>query len=144
MALEESSSTWTEHFTALKERGLKTIGLILSATHKELIKAQEEEFPGTLPIKGVWSTGREISYLESRAKERKELARYIKQIYTSPNKKMAFDIAQLIANKYQDKHPRVANIKMIEDEDSDTDEDLIKDINKIKQEVNSKEELMAC
>jgi transposase-like protein len=28
MALEEeSSSTWTEHFTALKERGLKTVGL---------------------------------------------------------------------------------------------------------------------
>lgn len=43
-----------------------------------------------------------------RAKERKELARYIKQIYTFPNKKMAFDIAQLIANKYQDKHPKVA------------------------------------
>jgi len=35
-------------------------------------------------------------------------------------------------------------MKMIEDEDSDTDEDLIKDINKIKQGVNSKEELVAC
>ena len=50
----------------------------------------------------------EISYTESRAKERKELARYLKQIYISSNKKTVFDIAQLIANKYQDKHPRVA------------------------------------
>jgi hypothetical protein len=35
-------------------------------------------------------------------------------------------------------------IKMIEDEDSDTDEDLIKDINKIKQGVSAKEELVVC
>jgi len=31
---------------------------------------------------------------------------------------------------------------MTEDEDSDTDEDLMKEIIKVKQEVNSKEELM--
>jgi transposase-like protein len=42
------------------------------------------------------------------AKERKELARYIKQIYSSPNKKMALDIAQLIATFYQDRYPRVS------------------------------------
>ena len=35
-------------------------------------------------------------------------------------------------------------MKMIEDEDSDTDEDLIKDINKIKQGVSIQEELVAC
>ena len=35
-------------------------------------------------------------------------------------------------------------MKMIEDEDSDTDEDLLKDINKIKQGVSNKEELVAC
>jgi hypothetical protein len=35
-------------------------------------------------------------------------------------------------------------MKMIEDEDSDTDEDLIKDINKIKQGVSAKEELVVC
>jgi len=35
-------------------------------------------------------------------------------------------------------------IKMIEDEDSDIDEDLIKDINKIKQGVSAKEGLGAC
>ena len=35
-------------------------------------------------------------------------------------------------------------MKMIEDEDSDTDEDLIKDITKIKQGVSAKEELEAC
>ena len=35
-------------------------------------------------------------------------------------------------------------IKIIEDEDSDTDEDLIKEITKVKQGVSSKEELVAC
>jgi hypothetical protein len=34
-------------------------------------------------------------------------------------------------------------MEMTEDEDSDTDEDLMKEITKVKQEVNSKEELMA-
>jgi transposase-like protein len=217
MALEESSSTWTEHFTALKERGLKTVGLTISDAHKGLVKAQEEEFPGTPHQRCMVHWERNLLF-RVPAKERKELARYIKQIYTSPNKKMAFDIAQLIANKYQDKHPRVAQfleedlesiltffdhpdihqrkirttnliegvlnkalkqrskvigifpnresclryaclrlmeidedwqtgikyMKMIEDEDSDTDEDLIKDINKIKQGVSAKEELVAC
>jgi signal recognition particle GTPase len=33
-------------------------------------------------------------------------------------------------------------MKMTEEEDSDTDEDLMKEITKVKQEVNSKEELM--
>ena len=33
-------------------------------------------------------------------------------------------------------------MKMTEDKDSDTDEDLIKDINKIKQGVSAKEELV--
>lgn len=35
-------------------------------------------------------------------------------------------------------------MKIIEDEDSDIDEDLIKDINKTKQGVSAKEELVAC
>jgi len=35
-------------------------------------------------------------------------------------------------------------MKMIEDEDSDTDEDLMKDINEIKQGVSAEEELVAC
>ena len=35
-------------------------------------------------------------------------------------------------------------MKMIEDEDSDTDEDLMKEITKLKQETNSKKELVVC
>jgi hypothetical protein len=35
-------------------------------------------------------------------------------------------------------------MKMTEDEDSDTDEDLMKEITKVKQEVSAKEELVAC
>jgi len=35
-------------------------------------------------------------------------------------------------------------MKMIEDEDSDTDEDLMKENTKLKQGVSAKEELVAC
>ncbi len=72
MALEESSYTWTEYFTPLKERGLKTVGLTISDAHKGVVKAQEEEFPGTPHQRCM--------------------------VHSSPNRKMAFDIAQLIAN----------------------------------------------
>ncbi len=217
MALEESSSTWAEHFKSLKERGLKTVGLTISDAHKGLIKAQEEEFPGT-PHQRCIVHGERNILGKVPARERKELARYLKQIYSSPNRKMAFDVAQLIATFYQNKYPRVSRfleeelegtltffdypethqrkirttnliegvlnkalkqrskvvgifpnqesclryaccilmeidedwqtgrryMKMTEDEDSDTDEDLMKEITKVKQEVNSKEELMAC
>jgi transposase-like protein len=217
MALEESSSTWAEHFKSLKERGLKTLGLTISDAHKGLVKAQEEEFPGTPHQRCMVHWERNLLF-RIPAKERKELARYIKQIYTSPNKKMAFDVAQLIATFYQDRYPRVSlfleeelegtltffdypdihqrkirttnliegvlnkalkqrskvigifpnresclryaclrlmeidedwqtgrkYMKMIEDEDSDTGEGLIKDINKIKQGVSVKEELVVC
>ena len=44
----------------------------------------------------------------------------------------------------EDWQTRRKYMKMIEDEDFDTDEDLIKDINKIKQGVSVKEELVAC
>lgn len=44
----------------------------------------------------------------------------------------------------EDKQTGRKYMKMIEDEDSDTDEDLIKDITKIKQGVSAKEELVAC
>ena len=44
----------------------------------------------------------------------------------------------------EDWQTRRKHMKMIEEEDPDTDEDLIKDINKIKQGVSAKEELVAC
>jgi len=71
MTLEESSSTWTEHFTALKERGLKTVGLTISDAHKGLIKAQEEEFPGTPHQRYMVHWERNLLFrVESQRKER--------------------------------------------------------------------------
>jgi len=107
MALEESSYTWAEHFKSLKERGVKTVGLTISDAHKGLVRAQEEEFPGTPHQRCMVHWERNI-LSKVPAKERKELSKYIKQVYASPHRKMAFDIAQLIATKYQDKYPRVA------------------------------------
>ena len=71
MVLEESSSTWTEHFTALKERGLKTVGLTISAVHKGLVKAQEEKFPGTPHQRCMVHWERNLLFrLESQRKKR--------------------------------------------------------------------------
>jgi transposase-like protein len=78
--------------SVLKKKGLKTVGLTITNAHKGLVKAQEEEFPGAPYQRCIFHTERNILG-KVPAKERKELAGYLKQIYSSSNKKMAWDIA---------------------------------------------------
>ena len=53
-------------------------------------------------MQNVWS---QVPY-----KERSRLAGYLKQIYDSPTKEMATNIAQLIAQEYQDSYPKVSHL----------------------------------
>jgi len=43
-------------------------------------------------------------------KERPRLAGYLKQIYDSPTKEMVTSIAQLIAQEYQHRYPKVSRL----------------------------------
>ena len=47
------------------------------------------------------------------AKDKEEIAGYIKQIYSSPNKGMAMNIADLIADRFRETHPKF--VKLLED-----------------------------
>jgi putative transposase len=107
IALEESYTSYREHFKTLKERGLKRVDLTISDEHKGLIKAQQEVFPGTPHQRCICHFMRnhlaKVPY-----RERSRLAAYLKQIYASPNKPMAENIARLIAQKYQKTYPKVS------------------------------------
>ena len=47
LAMIESEESWGEFFSELKERGLKSVGLVTSDDHKGLVKAIRKHFQGT-------------------------------------------------------------------------------------------------
>ena len=47
LANSESEESWGEFFSELKERGLKSVGLVTSDDHKGLVKAIRKHFQGT-------------------------------------------------------------------------------------------------
>ena len=113
LAFEESYQSYKNHFNKLKERGLKKVDLTISDEHKGLIKAQQEIFPNTPHQRCICHFMRNVlSYVPYR--EKKKLADYLKQIFNSPTRDMAQDIARLITQKYQMSYPKVS--KLLEEE----------------------------
>ena len=112
IALEESYTSYRDHFKILKERGLKRVDLTISDAHKGLKKAQQEVFPGVPHQRCICHFMRN-NLSKVPYKERTKLAAYLKQIYASPNKQMATSIARLIAEKYQNSYPKV--IRLLEE-----------------------------
>jgi len=109
IALEESYTSYRDHFKILKERGLKRVDLTISDAHKGLKKAQQEVFPGVPHQRCICHFMRN-NLSKVPYKERTKLAAYFKQIYASPNKQMATSIARLIAEKYQNSYPKVSRL----------------------------------
>jgi len=109
IALEESYTSYRDHFKILKERGLKRVDLTISDAHKGLKKAQQEVFPGVPHQRCICHFMRN-NLSKVPYKERTKLAAYLKQIYASPNKQMATSIARLIAEKYQNSYPKVSRL----------------------------------
>ncbi|MEA1913572.1 MAG: IS256 family transposase [candidate division WOR-3 bacterium] len=109
MAYQEDDSSWKEHMRELKERGIKEVGLTTSDANKGLVKALEEEFPGTPHQRCMVHFERDI-LAKVPAKERKKLSRYLKQIYNAPDKEMALTVAQLIVDKYRNTYPKVSRL----------------------------------
>ena len=109
IALEESYTSYRDHFKSLKERGLKGVDLTISDANKGLKKAQQEIFPG-IPHQRCICHFMRNNLSKVPYRERTKLAAYLKQIYASPNKQMAISIARLIAGKYQNSYPKVSRL----------------------------------
>jgi len=113
IAFEESYQSYKQHFSKLKERGVKKVDLTISDDHKGLIRAQQEVFPNTPHQRCICHFMRNVlSHVPY--KEKKRLAGYLKQIFNSPTREMANTVAQMIAQKYQDSYPKVS--QMLEEE----------------------------
>jgi transposase-like protein len=109
IAFEESYQSYQNHFNKLKEKGLKQVDLTISDDHKGLIKAQQEVFPNTPHQRCICHFMRNaLSHVPY--KEKKRLACYLKQIYSSPSRQMAATIAQMIAKNYQQSYPKVSQM----------------------------------
>jgi len=113
IAFEESYLSYRDHFTKLKDRGLKQVNLTISDEHKGLIKAQQEVFPGTPHQRCICHFMRNVWY-HVPYKERTSLASYLKQIFNSPSRQMAVSVARLIAQQYRKSYPKVSD--MLEEE----------------------------
>jgi transposase-like protein len=113
IAFEESYQSYKNHFTKLKERGLKSVDLTISDDHKGLIKAQQEVFPNTPHQRCICHFMRNVlSHVPYKEKEK--LACYLKQIFNSPTRQMATAIAKMIAREYQDSYHKVS--RMLQEE----------------------------
>jgi len=101
---EESEETWRDHIRSLKERGLKSVNLTISDHHPGLKKVLYEEFSGVPHQRCMVHFERNL-LSKLPAKERHIAAECLKQVYNSPDKEMALDIAEMISKRYQKKYP---------------------------------------
>lgn len=109
MKIDESEQSWREHILSLKERGLKTVGLTTSDDNKGLVKVLTEEFSGTAHQRCMVHFERNL-LSKVPAKERKYLSKYVKAIYSCPNKEMALKIVNIVLDKYRDTYPRLSKL----------------------------------
>ncbi len=109
MAVSESEEAWREHHRKLKARGLKTVSLTISDKLAGLVRVLNEEYAGSPHQRCMVHFERNV-LSKVPYKERKELGNYLKQIYNSPTRKMALQIASMIADEYKNRYPAVSRI----------------------------------
>jgi transposase-like protein len=109
IAFEESYLSYLNHFNRIKERGIKHVDLTISDDHKGLIRAQEEVFTHTPHQRCICHYMRNVLYYVPY-KEKKRLAEYLKQIFSSPTGEMATSIAHMIAQNYEVSYPKASHM----------------------------------
>ena len=102
---EESTATYTKLFKNLKERGIKKVWLVVSDSHKGLVKAARESFVGCSWQRCKVHFMRNIlRYVSSR--DKKFFAEKLKQIWLQPNYDSAKKYADWLMNEYEGKYPQ--------------------------------------
>lgn len=109
MAVSESEEAWREHHRKLKARGLKTVSFTISDKLAGLVRVLDEEYAGSPHQRCMVHFKRNVRS-KVPYKEREILENYLKQIYNSPTKKMALQIASMIADEYRNRYPAVSRI----------------------------------
>ena len=108
----ESAQGWTQIFLDLKERGLESIGIIVSDGLTGLDKSISEVFSGTPHQKCIVHLQRNL-HAKVRREDRKELAQDVRDILL-PNdvnhtKEKALNLVNQLADKWSKKYKKLSN-----------------------------------
>ena len=103
--LEESRESYRQLLEKLKERGLKNSSLIVSDSHKGLVAAIGECFPGSSWQRCKVHFMRNI-LVHVPHKEKERFANLLKGIWMTTDLAMAKQRAQELANQYREKCPK--------------------------------------
>lgn len=107
--LEESSVTYGNLFSRLKERGLNGVELVVSDAHSGLIKAIRESFPGASWQRCKVHFMRNIlAYVSQRDKA--AFAASLKLIWQAGDKKAAREQVKSLRARYETKYPKALEV----------------------------------
>lgn len=102
--IEESEASWKHVFEKLKERGLKSVWLVISDAHKGIRKAVKKSFLGSQWQRcKVHFMRNLLIHIPHHAK--KIFAEKIKQIWLQPDLDSAMHLAQMLIDEYQERFP---------------------------------------
>lgn len=103
----ESETTYQDLFRSLKERGLSGVELVTSDNHQGLKAAISRHFNGASHQRCEVHFSRNLMERVSFDR-RKELAADLRTIFDAPNRKMAMNLAEGVADKWRESYPKVA------------------------------------
>lgn len=105
----ESQSAYNELFSDLKARGLSGVLLVVSDDHQGLRAAAKRHFQGASWQRCQVHFTRNATGKIKREK-RKELAGDLREIFTAKDRDRAQELAGVVSEKWQKRHPKVAEL----------------------------------
>lgn len=109
MADTESESSWGDFFSALKDRGLSGVDLVISDNHKGLVKAVRKHFQGISWQRCQTHFSRNVID-KAPKKHQPQLKQHLKSIYNALNLEEAKRLMKETLKLYEDKAPKAMEI----------------------------------
>jgi putative transposase len=103
----ESEATYQELFRSLKARGLSGVELVVSDDHEGLKAAISRHLQGARWQRCQVHYARNLLKMVGKSK-RKELGEGLRGIFAAPDRQTALDLAERLADRWRQSHPRVA------------------------------------
>jgi putative transposase len=103
----ESEATYQELFRSLKARGLSGVELVVSDDHEGLKAAISRHFQRASWQRCQVHYARNLLKMVGKSK-RKELGEGLRGIFAAPDRQTALDLAERLADRWRQSHPRVA------------------------------------
>ena len=108
VSLSEAEVHWREFLKSLHDRGLHGVRMITSDDHKGLGKARNTCFPGVLWQRCQFHLQQNAASYVPRQSMRKTVATDIRSIFDAPNRKESDRRLKIVADKYREKAPKLA------------------------------------